>query len=49
MVIDTFTTPASVTQLDFEPGQYEIQLVATDTSGNDSVPYAFPFIVTTLI
>jgi hypothetical protein len=49
VVIDTFTTPASVTQLDFEPGQYELELVATDTAGNDSAPYTFPFIVTTLI
>ena len=49
VVVDTFTTPAAVTELDFEPGQYELELVATDTAGNDSAPYAFPFIVTTLI
>ena len=49
VVVDTFTTPASATELDFEPGQYELELTATDTAGNDSVPYAFPFIVTTLI
>lgn len=49
VVVDTFTTPASVTQLDLEPGHYEVELVATDTVGNDSAPYAFPFIVETLI
>ena len=30
-------------------GHYEVELVATDTAGNDSAPYAFPFIVQTLI
>lgn len=49
VAIDTFTTPASVAQLDLEPGQYELQLVATDTAGHDSAPYFFPFIVSTLI
>jgi hypothetical protein len=49
VVVDTFTTPASATELDFEPGQYELELTATDTAGNDSASYAFPFIVTTLI
>lgn len=49
VVIDAFTTPTSVTQLDLEPGHYEVELVATDTAGNDSAPYAFPFIVQTLI
>jgi hypothetical protein len=48
-VIDTFTTPASATELDLEPGHYELELVATDTAHQDSAPYFFPFIVDTLI
>lgn len=48
-IVDTFTTPASVVQLDFEPGNYELALVATDTVPNDSAPYFFPFIVEDLI
>jgi hypothetical protein len=49
VVVDTFTSELSVTQLDLPVGQYEVELVVTDTAGNDSVPYAFPFFVTTLI
>ena len=48
-VVDTFTTPASVTQLDLAPGRYELELVATDTAPNDSAPYFFHFIVQDLI
>lgn len=46
---DMFTTPTSVTTLDLEPGQYRVQLVATDTAGNDSRPFNFVFTIATLI
>ena len=48
-VVDTFSTPASVIQIDLAAGRYELELVATDTAPNDSAPYFFPFIVNELI
>lgn len=48
-VVDTFTTPASVIEIDLAPGRYELELVVTDTAANDSAPYFFPFIVDDLI
>ena len=35
-------------QVDLEVGQYEVELVVTDTADNESKPYRFPFIITTL-
>lgn len=49
-VIDTFTTPSSVTQLDFAPSNfgYALRLVAEDTMGAVSRPHWFRFFVVTL-